>query len=452
MSRSAKFNRRAFLGALSGLGGCALMPRRAPPVIDHVGYPMGPIPPRRYSPRAGLCVGAASLDITPPEGARVWLAGFGFQRRMHKVHDRIYARCLFFDDGARRVALVMADLVGLLRPTVQRVRKLVGPGVQVAVASTHNHQGPDTMGYWGRALLYALPHESGIDLAYQRVLERRLAVAVMRAAERALPARLHFARAELPERWIKNLRTPGLYDPAIELIEARAQGGAPIASFVNLGCHPETLGDRSQLLSSDFPGALCKKLQAARGGTVVFANGILGGMITPNVDPGAGVRARLAYVEDMAADLAVRVQAQLEQARPAQVSQVRYLRQELELPSDNPLFEHIERAGLIEPRPRGEGGGFLTEVGRIELGPAVWALVPGEPSPKVGLRIKAGLRAAGVAHPAVIGLGNDELGYILDPQEYEDPEFGYERSVSAGAQTAPRIEAALAQLGRSASR
>ena len=43
-----------------------------------------------------------------------------------------------------------------------------------------------------------------------------------------------------------------------------------------------------------------------------------------------------------------------------------------------------------------------------------------------------------------VALASDELGYILDPSQYDDPEFGYERSVSIGRDTAPALEAALA--------
>ena len=68
-----------------------------------------------------------------------------------------------------------------------RVRRLVGSGIEVAVAATHNHQAPDTLGFWGKALLYTVPYRTGIDPTYLRWVERRLAFAVKRAAEGARP-------------------------------------------------------------------------------------------------------------------------------------------------------------------------------------------------------------------------------------------------------------------------
>ncbi|MCK6548115.1 hypothetical protein L6R52_19850, partial [Myxococcota bacterium] len=267
-----------------------------------------------------------------------------------------------------------------------------------------------------------------------------------RAASSARAAELHFARGELPEGTVRNLRNPGQWDRAIELVEARDRDGATIATFVNLACHPETLGHQARLMSADFPGRLRARLDAARGGTSVFANGALGGMITPELDDDLDVPARSKRVDalgDRFADAAI---AALAAARRHDVTEVRYHSRAVELPPDNELFRYVERVGLVEPRTRGPGGGFISEVGRLDLGPASIAFVPGEPTPKVGLRIKDALKAQGAAHPIVVGLGNDELGYVLDPTEWDAPSFEYERTVSAGRDTAPRIEAALASL------
>lgn len=446
----AKLHRRALLGslALGGAGlalpGC-LMPTKAAPVIEPPAGALGAIPWRRRGGR-GLFVGASSIDVTPPEVPGTFLAGFGFQRRARALRDPLFARCLYVDDGVRRVAIVVADVIGVLAPTVARVRTLVGPSIDVAVVSTHNHQSPDTMGYWGEALLYAVPSESGLSPSYQKVFERRLAAAVERAASSARAAQLYFARGALPEGTVRNLRDPGQWDRSIELVEARDAAGATIATFVNLACHPETLGDRARLMSADFPGRLRARLEAARGGTSVFANGALGGMITPDLDDDLDVPARSRFVDQLGDHFAEAALTALAGAKRHDVEEVRYHRASVELPPDNELFRYVERVGLVEARARGPGGGFITEVGRIDLGPASLALVPGEPTPKVGLRIKDALRAQGAEHPIVVGLGNDELGYVLDPAQWDTPSFDYERTVSAGRDTAPRLEAALAAL------
>jgi hypothetical protein len=422
------------------LGGC-LAPGRRAPVIDHVRYPMGLIP---WTAGQEIRVGAAKIDITPPEGTHTWLAGFGFQRKMRELRDPISACAFYVDDGTRRLAIVVADVIGLMLPTTARVRRLVGNGIDVAVAATHNHQSPDTMGYWGRALLYALPVETGQMRAYQRVFERRLAACVALAARNARRAELRFARADIGAGLVRNLRTPGVYDPAIEVIAADdAESGEPLATFVSFGCHPETLGDRSRKMSADFPGRVRAKIEEARGGTAVFANGILGGMITPDFDDGLEEKERARVLENLGEQIAAKALATLDGVAPTPVDRLRYRRRAVELAVDNSLFKYVENAGLVEHRAPGKEGGLMTEVGRIDLGPASFALLPGEPTPKVGLRVKAALKAE---HPIVLALAGDELGYILDPAEYDDEIFAYERSVSVGRETAPKLEEALAAL------
>jgi hypothetical protein len=441
------FTRRALLrGGLSVVIGSAacVVQGRPPPEIAHPRYPLGLIARRRVAPRQ-IVAGATSIDITPPAGSRVFLAGFGFQRAMSSVRDPISARCIYLDDGLHRVALVVADAIGLLLPTVERVRRLVGNGIEVAVASTHDHDGPDTMGYWGKSILHAVPTASGIDLQYQRALERRLAGSVALAAQSAVPARIAFCTATIPEGVVRNLR-PGVLDDRVEIVEISSEeGGRAIATLVNFACHPETLGDRNRRLSADFPGALRRRLELQRGGTAIFANGSLGGMITPVLDDGLDVEGRERVMERLGERIAERALLAMKGTEKVEVRSIRYRRRRIELPSNNALFAYIERVGLVEPRARGKGGGLLTEVGRIDLGPASWALIPGEPTPLVGGRIKARLESSGAVHPAIIALANDELGYILDPAQYDDPEFSYEVSVSVGREAAPTIERALAE-------
>lgn len=430
-------------GLRLGLGAstpACLLPSRPGPRVVQPAYPMGPIPPPRGAPGV-LFAGAAHIDITPPEGARVWLAGFGFSRPMRRVLDRISARALYLDDGVRRVALVVADVVGLMRPSVQRVRRLIGPGVRTVVASTHSHAGPDTMGYWGPSILHAVPARTGIDVGYLRVLERRLAAAVAQAAYAARPARLAVRAARVPGDFIENLRTPGDVPERMIVAELRGlRSEAPICTLVNFGCHPETLGARADGLSADFPGPLRAEVEAARGGVAMFVNGALGGMLTPRVDGCADAAERRAYAAKMGRTIGAAAAEAAAGAPARRVRAVDYAAAQVGLPVDNPLYAWLERTGLIEARARDPQGRLHTEVGRLRLGDLTFGVMPGEPSPAVGRQVEAAL---GAPARGVIGLGNDELGYLLTPAQFADPAFSYEVSVSPGGGATPALIAAL---------
>jgi hypothetical protein len=57
--------------------------------------------------------------------------------------------------------------------------------------------------------------------------------------------------------------------------------GRPIATHVNYGCHPTTLGPNNLLYSADYPGIACARLDAALGGVSIFSTGPQG-----DVNPG----------------------------------------------------------------------------------------------------------------------------------------------------------------------
>src|SRR5574337_642367 len=137
-----------------------------------------------------LRAGAAKSSITPDVHAgKVYMAGFGFNRLATGVHDDLYARCLAIGAGGKTLVVCAADLIGLFHPEALRVHAKVEaqlPGVtQVIVASTHDHEGPDTLGLWGPALL-----KSGVNVQYLDWVVDRIADTAVRAARNMQEARM----------------------------------------------------------------------------------------------------------------------------------------------------------------------------------------------------------------------------------------------------------------------
>src|SRR5262245_54389815 len=132
--------------------------------------------------RAGeFKVGFGESDVTPEVGKKaVYLAGFGQDRKATGVHDPLMARAVVFADGAEKIAWVSVDVVGLFLPSVENVRKQLPGFKYVMVSSTHNHEGPDTLGLWGPN-----PFTCGIDSEYLKKVEAGATAAVL-AAEKSL--------------------------------------------------------------------------------------------------------------------------------------------------------------------------------------------------------------------------------------------------------------------------
>src|SRR4051812_15093494 len=60
---------------------------------------------------AGLQIGAAETDITPPVGFR--MAGYFSERLATGTHDPLKAKALVLNDGKEQIALVFCDLIGM---------------------------------------------------------------------------------------------------------------------------------------------------------------------------------------------------------------------------------------------------------------------------------------------------------------------------------------------------
>ena len=134
--------------------------------------------------------GPAVVNHTDP----VWLAGFGNGRAATGYNDRLWARGIVVNGRGGRVAIVSIDLIGYFNAEVQNIRALVDPASKIdylVVSSTHQHEGPDTLGIWGPD-----PVTSGQDPAYIDFVNAAVADCVDEAAANLAPARLKFVTTD----------------------------------------------------------------------------------------------------------------------------------------------------------------------------------------------------------------------------------------------------------------
>lgn len=403
---------------VSSLGaGCAFLSPPGERAPGDVG------PAERLSATEGVLeAGAAWADVTPREPA--YMAGFKIDKRHDSVHDPITVRALALRRGKLTTVIVGCDLIGVHHYQVEEIRRrlagLIAPEA-LLVASTHNHAGPDTMGMWGIPPIW-----SGLE---EPVVERVLA-GVVRAVEEALlrltPVVVRWAEREAPAKGIsRNRREPELIDRRLRVFAFDTPEGRPVATLVHFACHPETLGSSNTVMSAGFPGVLCAKIEAARPGSVaVFLNGALGGMVT--VDRHERTLAEMERIGGALAKLALEA---LEGAQPlAPEPALVVSRRRVRVPVEPRIFHLGASFGVFGPRPF-EDGYTESEVWGLRLGSAVFVSAFGEVLPKLGFELVDRIEA----QPALlIGLGNDELGYLIHESDWEDPRYDYEVSVSPG--------------------
>lgn len=437
------------------------------------------------APGSPLQAGFAALPITPRLGAEsVWLAGFSAGRAARGVHDPLEARAMVLDDGSKRVALVVLDLIGFPYSDTIRFRKSMPSelGIDyVALCATHNHQSPDLIGLWGPGL------QSGRSEAYadsvRAVALRALSLAVerlsaveLRAGQAAsssdslLAGNQKGSARALYRGGIRDNRPPLVIDDRVTCVRfVRHDDGETAGSVVIWANHPEAMGSRNTDLTSDFPHALREEAEARLGGTCLFLVGAIGGLMSPlgvelpDAQGQPSSQADFARCEGLG-----RAVARVACAALAGASALRDERPALRLaartvfwPLENEGFYAAAKLGLLS---RGFVKGQLrTEVGVLGIGPVELLLCPGELYPE--LFIGGVVAPPGADFPdarpegpplteimpgslhAVVGLANDLVGYIIPRSEwdaeapylYDSPKAWYGEEMSTGPSAAQAV-------------
>lgn len=397
---------------------------------------------------ADLLCGSAELDITPYEYLPgEYMAGFESERRATAVLDPIGAGALVLDDGKTRLALVSVDVIGLQNQVVNRIRQQLADEFSdvnsIIVASTHNHQGPDTLGLWGKALFGRIPIRSGVNRKYLDALVDRLTELVRSAARNTKTVTVKASRFDVPPDWFRNDRKGGGKDDfGWALAFDATDGSGRVATLVNFAAHPETLWEGNTLISADYPGATRQRLRETSGGVPVFFSGALGAMVTPNIPRDTEIEQRKAAITRLGTGIADLARSSLEGATPIRNPSLRLVHLPLELPLENRMFKFLKVLGIMNREF--VNGRVQTEMNMVMIGEDVSIITaPGECSPEVGRDLVA---VAPGTSKFLFGLGCDELGYIITPGQFENSEYGYEKTMSIGPRTATLLVEAVKRM------
>lgn len=238
-----------------------------------------------------LKAGAATSNITPPLGSPI-VGGFKPYPATH-VHDELHARCLVLDNGQKRLALVVCDLLGVHRGVSDEARALIEkesgiPRECVLISATHTHSAASALG--------SDRYQVGKELEeYQRFVARRIADGVRRAINLLRPAELAWGTAEAPEhvfnrRWYMrpgtvpanpfgttdlvkmnppagspNLTEPaGPTDPTVSFLSVREPGGKPVALYAAYSLH-YVGGVGPGHISADYFAIFCDEMTRLQG-------------------------------------------------------------------------------------------------------------------------------------------------------------------------------------------
>jgi hypothetical protein len=413
---------------------------------------------------AELRAGFGAVDITPPlDGKRpVYIAGYGMNRKATGVHDPIMARAAVLQHGDEKVALVSVDLVGLQLPTVQLIRDKLTDFKYVMVASTHNHEGPDVIGIWGRG-----PFHRGVDDAYLDQVVEGVVKAVRAAAEQPVSVKASFGTAE-DDSLLGDSRLPYSKDGVLRAIRLDdATTGKPAGLIVQWNCHPESLGSKNTLLTADFNWATVAKLGEQYDCPVVLISGAVGGLMAP---PDDRVRDRngnllkdgnFEYAEAYGNEVAALAAQAIAKVEPIELAPFAVSTKPVMVPVTNSLYRLARTVGVMKRDARVWMGdsetlgekmteenvhkptAIETEVAYLRLGELHIACIPGELYPELVYGKFQEPVEPNVDFPdapleptvaevfegkrwMLFGLANDEIGYIIPKRQWDKAEpFAY---------------------------
>jgi len=446
---------------------------------------------------AGLEVGFSEAEITPPlkPGNPVWMAGYGMGRRAHGVHDPLMARCVVLRHGEERIAWVSVDLIGLQYPEVRKIRERL-PGFRyVMVSSTHNHEGPDVVGIWGRS-----PLHRGVDPNYLQLVMDRVVEAVQ-AAEKNLSAAEAAYGTATDEELLGDSRLPHVKDGVLRAIRFTNPQGQTAGVVVQWNCHPEAMGSRNNQITADFPHATVAKLKQKYQCPVAYFSGAVGGLMAPPdgvIRDDAGKELKegdFEYSRRYGEAVATLANKAIDSAQPIGLTPFVASTKTIAVPIENKLYRVARLLGVLQRSGREWTGdsenpgpvmgveagdakvgdkikplAIETEVGYLRLGELHVACIPGELYPELvygqipdpaepnvdfpdAPREPSIVASLGGEKWLLFGLANDEIGYIIPRRQWDsEAPFAYGRSAgqygeinSCSAEVAPIIMSALAR-------
>ena len=392
-----------------------------------------------------LQLGYSQAIITPLLDQPIFLAGFGQNRRAETVHDDLSFRAMALKDDHTTLILAALDLIGFFSPDVLEVTRRIqtkAPGVQVVLASTHTHHGPDTMGLWGPDSSH-----SGVNLGYMAALKEQIISTMLSSLENMQAVNLKSGCVHVPGV-AKNARDPEIMDDELTTAQfCHAETTQPVVTLFNFPCHPEVLWEHNPHISADYPGVLRGKVEESTGAPCIFFSGALGGMMTPDV-----INHSFEEAEQMGSKLAHVGLEALRRSETADVyPTILFKKKEITPKLTNILFKLAFSRKLL-PDVRNQNGRVTTEVNLLKIGPLWLATVPGELLPRLGILLKESMRRAGAGAAGVIGLANNELGYILPKEDFRyplnpfKPGRHYEETMSVGNEIGPMVVEAIQSL------
>jgi len=335
-------------------------------------------------------------DITPADPIN--LAGFAARVGLSTtIHRQLKTRCLVLENDAARVCIITNDMMEIPISMANDLREQISlqtgiPCSHIFIHNTHTHSAPRVTG------LSAEP--GGTNFNFRKMfMETVVDNAVRTANDKAgfIPFTIETGKGESDINCNRREKDgPINHDVfAVRLLDKK---GKTIVSLLNFGCHPVSLGHRSNVVSTDFPGITVDEIQKEWGGEVFYFSGAAG-----NVDPCGPLSADTSYAQERGKQLADAIrQIRFTKLKPEQTLSINNA--EVRLPfripqiTEEAINAHVDeilqwnvsgtwkndvigwRTEILEKMAKGEVENYLPfQIACVRAGGMVFFFTQGEP-------------------------------------------------------------------------
>lgn len=379
--------------------------------------------------------GAAQVCITPPVG--IELSGYvDRQQPSIGVHDDLYARGLYLEEGGGKLLWLHCDLIGFMREWACCLRGRLAPELgleerQIILSATHTHAGPATL---------PLRQCGRMDEVYLEELDHRLLEAARNALADPEPVTLRFGEGRCTLG--RDRRPPSVYshtDERVPVLAFLRQDATFLALVANYPMHNVALSYENRLISADVAGVAAGLARQRLPGqpVVLMTNGGCANIRPPQVSPDPALLER--YGRELG-DVVVRVATA---GRPCNARGLVTVMETLELPltvlSHDEVFHEFENAcsGITEDSSwlgairewrdetlvlleHGAPSSVASDLHILRIGSVTFVAIGAE----IFSRMVEELRGAHGPQTYVVGYANGDLGYLPFREIYD--EGGYE--------------------------
>ncbi|MEE0982107.1 MAG: hypothetical protein U0K91_10505 [Acutalibacteraceae bacterium] len=384
-------------------------------------------------------------SVLTPDDIKIrkyFIAGYDSNNPAQGVLDDMFARAVYIDDNTGRggVVICSVDAVGISRKDINKIRKLVIESGKIPslksinICATHSHSAIDTQGLWGEKLF-----SCGRDEDFMKRLRKLTAEAIIKAYENRADGKMFYS-VKKTEELQYDCRTPDTYDSNLTKIRFESFDGKKNIHIINFASHAELLGSCTKNVSADFPAYMIKKIEANNENCdAVFINGAIGGMISAK-EIKKVYRETIdceAYTKEFGKNLGEIANSLTDETELAPLINVKSA--PVSISASNYVLILARFLGVLNndiSRERNKGvASIYSEVGYLELGEKEIGmfLIPGELFPELfngeflsekesanGKKANYNILSeqGSAKHKFVVGLCNDELGYIIPDNDF----------------------------------